>query len=80
MKKLVVPKTEKELSRTHPIASNIDGWFLKIIETSMGVFLVEATDCYGRIVSKRGNDADYFIAEIEKEISELISVKPKLIV
>lgn len=68
MKKLIVPKSDKKLLRTHPIISKYDGWFIKFIETSNSAFLIEATDRYGRVISKRGSDPDFLIEEIEKEL------------
>ena len=68
MKKLIAPKFEKEILRTHPVSSKVDGWFIKIEEISMSVFVVEAIDRYGRIVSKQGSDPNILREEIEKLI------------
>ncbi|HSK74174.1 MAG TPA: hypothetical protein VK892_20910 [Pyrinomonadaceae bacterium] len=72
MKKLIARKTREEMLRTHPIISNIEGWFIRIAEPSNNIFLVEATDQYGRIVSKSGSDPDNLVKEVEKEIFEII--------
>ena len=66
MKKLITPKSEKVILRTHPIISNIRGWYIKVVETSNNVFYGEAIDCYGRIVSKQGNDPSKLQEEIEE--------------
>jgi len=68
MKILIAPKSEKEIFRTHPISSKIEGWFIKIEEISMSVFVVEAVDRYGRSVSKHGSDPNVLCEEIEKLI------------
>ena len=68
MKIFVAPKSEKEILKTHPIASNIEGWFIKIDEISNNAFNVEVIDSYGRIISKQGNDPD----NLQKEIEDLI--------
>jgi hypothetical protein len=70
MKKIVSPKSEKVILRTHPIVSNAKGWYIKVVETSNEAFYVEATDYYGRIVSKQGSNSSNLQREIEKAIKE----------
>lgn len=70
MKKFIVPKTEKKLLQTHPITSNIEGWFIRIVETSSCAFLVEAIDRYGRFISKRGSDPISLQKEVEDELCD----------
>jgi hypothetical protein len=70
MKKLVSPKSEKVILRTHPIISNIEGWYIKVVETSNNAFYGEAVDYYGRIVSKQGNNPSKLQEEIEEAIEE----------
>ena len=74
MKKFISPKSEKVLLRTHPITSNIKGWYVKVEEISNNAFLVEAIDYYGRIVSKQGNNP----SQLQKEIEEAIKENQKL--
>ena len=71
MKKEIIPKTEKEILRTHPILSKIKGWFIKVEEISNDAFVVEAVDRYGRIISKQGNEPEILQVEIEKLIESI---------
>ena len=66
MEKLISPKSEKVILRTHPIISNIQGWYIKVEEISNNAFLVQAIDYYGRIVSKQGNNP----SELQRVIEE----------
>jgi hypothetical protein len=68
MKKFIASKTEKEILKTHPISSTVEGWFIKVEEISNNAFVVEAIDCYGRCVSKQGNDPN----SLRKEVENLI--------
>jgi hypothetical protein len=75
MKKFIIPKTEKEILRTHPISSKTEGWFIRIEETSNNSFLVEAIDRYGRIVSKQGSNLTEMQAEVENELCALTALR-----
>ncbi|MCA1625302.1 MAG: hypothetical protein LC778_16195 [Acidobacteria bacterium] len=75
MKKLITPKTDAELLKTHPITSKIKGWFIKVAETSNNAFIVEAIDRYGRSVSKRGNDPIILQREIENDLYNFPSLR-----
>ena len=68
MKVSVASKSEEEILKTHPIVSNLEGWFFKFDETSNNVFVVEATDRFGRIFSKHGVAPINLQKEIEEEI------------
>jgi len=68
MKKLVTPKTKKNL-RTHPISSKTEGWNIKIVEIYNNAFTIEAIDTYERIISKQGDDP----IKLQDEIEELIA-------
>ncbi len=74
MKKLISPKSEKTILRTHPIISNTKGWYIKVVETSQSSFFGEGVDCYGRMVSKRGNNP----SELQEEIEEMIIENQKV--
>jgi len=69
MQRLITPKTEKVILRTHPIFSKVKGWFIKVKEFQNNAFVVEAVDRYGRTISKQGSDPDNLIKEIEELIS-----------
>ena len=75
MKKIVVPKTEKEILRSHPISSKTEGWLIKVEEMSNNSFLVEATDRYGRVVSKQGGNPVKLQAEIEDRLCRLAALR-----
>ncbi|MBA2736993.1 MAG: hypothetical protein H0U50_09440 [Pyrinomonadaceae bacterium] len=68
MKKKIAAKAEKEILKTHQIASNIGGWIIKINEISNNAFVVETVDRYGRIFSKQGSDPSKLQKEIEDEL------------
>jgi hypothetical protein len=69
VKKRVISKTEEQILKTHPIRSKTEGWFLQILETSNNVFLIEATDLFGRVVSKQGIEPNKLQEEIENIIN-----------
>lgn len=75
MKKEIAAKTEKEILRTHPIVSQIKGWFIKINEVSNNAFVVEAIDCYGRMISKQGSDPLKLQLEIEGELCDFLNLR-----
>jgi hypothetical protein len=68
MKKFIASKSEKEILKTYPIPSNVQGWFFKIEETSQASFIVDAMNVFGRIFSKRGSDPTILQREIENEL------------
>jgi len=70
MEKLISPKSEKVILRTHQIISSVKDWYIKVVETSNEDFYVEATDYYGRIVSKQGSNSSNLQREIEEAIKE----------
>jgi len=68
MKKVIRPLTVDQLKQTHPRKSQHEAWYIKIEETSNGVYKVEAKDVYSKVVSKTGSDPDKLIIEVEEEI------------
>jgi len=68
MKQFVQGKSVAELLRTHPIESEVKGWFFRIEEVSNNVWEVEARDRYGHTVSKKGPEPDAIQREIEASL------------
>jgi len=63
VKRPVTPKADSELLVEYPIADRLDGWFFRVREISVGAYLVEGSDRFGRIVSRTGGDAEQLLAQ-----------------
>ena len=74
-KKFVAPKTEKEILKSHPIASNINGWFMKVVEISNNAFVVEAADLFGGTISRQGSNPNDLQEEIENELGDFSALR-----
>ena len=68
-------RIEKEILRTHPIPSKIEGWFIKVEEISNNAFVVEAVDRCGKTISKQGSDPEILQIEIENELCNFSSLR-----
>jgi hypothetical protein len=53
-KQPVTPATHREMIRRYPITGLVDGWYFRQEEVSAGCFVVEASDVYGRTISRQG--------------------------
>lgn len=63
-KQLVTPATHREMIRRYPITGLVEGWYFRQEEISAGCYVVEASDVYGRTISRQGvGDADAAMAE-----------------
>lgn len=72
MKKQVRKLSDEELEK-YPIRDLVEGWFVRIIETSQGAYQVEGVDRWGRKVSRSGIDPDQLLSLCKKDIEEMIS-------
>ena len=52
-KKIVIPATHKEMLRQYPITGLVEGWYFRQQEVSAGRYVVEASDMYGRKISRQ---------------------------
>lgn len=58
MKRSISRKTESEIRSEYPIADRVAGWFFRVSEVSVGAYVAEGSDLYGRLVSRMGGDPD----------------------
>lgn len=50
--------------RQYPVSDKVEGWYFRVQEVSVGSFLVEGRDVYGRQVSRTGiSDPDEMLCE-----------------
>jgi hypothetical protein len=54
-----------------PIAGVVNGWFFRSKEVSPGVYRVDGTDLWGRVVSRSGIDPDALLAECAADAREI---------
>jgi hypothetical protein len=52
-KKAIIPASHKEMIRQYPITGLVEGWYFRQEEVSAGCYLVEASDAYGRTISRQ---------------------------
>jgi len=73
MKKWVVEKNDAKMLREYPLFSNTEGWFIRITDVANGCWRAEASDRFGRVVGKDGenDDTERLLGEIEALITEL---------
>ena len=63
-KKAVIPASHKEMIRQYPITGLVEGWYFRQEEVSAGCYVVEASDVYGRKISRQGvGDPEAAMAE-----------------
>ena len=53
-KKAVIPATHRDMLRQYPITGLVEGWYFRQQEVSAGCYVVEASDVYGRKISRQG--------------------------
>ena len=58
MKIPVTKLDEATVRRSFPIGDRVSGWFFRLEEQSPGVWRVEGTDLWGRMVSDVGSDEE----------------------
>lgn len=58
MKHQVRAKSEREMLASFPIRGPLDGWFFRVTERSVGAFLAEGSDRWGRLISTTASDAE----------------------
>jgi hypothetical protein len=69
----VTPASHREMIRQYPITGLVEGWYFRQEEVSAGCFVVEASDVYGRKISRQG------IADSETAMAECIQFAKALI-
>lgn len=62
----VTPASHREIIRQYPITGLVEGWYFRQEEVSAGCFVVEASDVYGRKISRQG------VADSETAMAECI--------
>lgn len=63
-RKTVTPATHNEMIRQYPITGLVEGWYFRQEEASPGCYVVEASDVYGRKISRLGvGDPEAAMAE-----------------
>ena len=62
-KKPITPATHKEMVRRYPITGLAEGWYFRQEEVSAGYYIVEASDVYGRTISRQTGDPEAALAE-----------------
>jgi len=72
--KAIIPASHKEMIRQYPITGVVEGWYFRQDEVSAGCYVVEASDVYGRKISRQ-SAGDPSVAMIEcvefaKQISQ----------
>jgi hypothetical protein len=72
-KKIVQYRTSDDLIGSHPLKNIVKGWFFRVDEVSMGHYLVEGVDHWGRMVSREGSDPDKLLTACKEDALELIS-------
>jgi hypothetical protein len=72
-KERIVKLDPAALIATYPIANQIAGWFFRIEETSMGAYLVEGTDLWGRKVRRDGHDPDVALNRCVEDAVQIIA-------
>ena len=63
-KRAVTPASHKKMILQYPITGLVEGWYFRQEEVSAGCYVVEASDVYGRKISRQGVvDAEAAMAE-----------------
>jgi hypothetical protein len=52
-KKPVMPASHSEMLRRYPITGIVEGWYFRQQQVSAGCWIVEASDIYGRKISRQ---------------------------
>jgi hypothetical protein len=62
--KPVTPASHSEMIRQYPITGLVEGWYFRQREVSVGCYVVEGSDVYGRTISRQTTaDPDAGLAE-----------------
>ena len=56
-KNTVTPASHMEMIRHYPITGLVEGWYFREDEISAGCYIVEASDLYGRKISRASHGA-----------------------
>jgi hypothetical protein len=62
MKRPVVALTDAQLER-FPIVDLVEGWWFRVDERSIGCYVVEGTDRWGRKIFKEGSDEEALLRD-----------------
>ncbi len=73
MKQQINIKSEKEILKSYPIKSAVQGWYFRISEIANNAYEVEGMDRFGRIVSRQGDNPDELLHSCEEYAKELMN-------
>ena len=62
-KKAIIPASHKEMIRQYPITGLVEGWYFRQEEVSAGCYVVEASNVYGRKISRQVGEPEAVLAE-----------------
>jgi hypothetical protein len=69
----VAKKDPAVIRADFPIADLVEGWFFRQREMSVGAYLVEGTDLWGRMVSRSGDDVDALLVACAEDARRIQS-------
>lgn len=64
-------KSVEEIQACYPIEGNTKGWYFKFEEVSNGVYEVEGSDLYGRLVSRTDVELDDLLQLCNKDAENI---------
>lgn len=65
--------SKAEIRRQFPLSAQLDGWFFRVQEESVGHYHAEGTDLWGRTVSRHGSDPDEALSECVQDARSIVA-------